>query len=103
MALRQDDRSEMTPDPGIICEHVWEPIASLPDSPVVFAFAAPWVPLLEQGLRLEVLDRLGVGGHGYGTRVAVRTVSVMRSPAGNLVIAERHTRSAVRCPRTKRS
>ena len=60
----------------------------------MFAFGADWFPILTDGLRLEVVDRLGAGGRDYGSRVASRAVLVCRAPAGNLVVAEKHTGGA---------
>jgi hypothetical protein len=47
------------PDPGIVREFVWQPVHEL--GAPVFAFGAPWFDLLEDGLRLQVVDRLGLG------------------------------------------
>jgi hypothetical protein len=78
----------LRPDPGIIREFVWAPIQEL--AAPVFAFGAPWFALLEDGLRLRVVDRLGQGGRPYGTRVISRAVTVFRTDDGVTVIAERH-------------
>lgn len=78
----------MRPDPGIVREFVWQPIRQL-DTPV-FAFGKPWFDLLEHGLSLQVVDRLGAGGRPYPTEVPSRTVLVLRGQDGPVVIAERH-------------
>jgi hypothetical protein len=82
----------MAPDPGIVDEYIWEPIADL-DVPVVFAFGAPWFALLPK-LRIEPIEILGAGGRPYGSRVASRSVLLARSDAGSLIIAEKHMGSA---------
>jgi hypothetical protein len=81
------------PDPSIVREFIWDPIEELED-PLVFAFGAPWFPILEGKLGLEVIRRLGREGRRYPTRVASRTVMVMRSPGGALVVAEKHEGAA---------
>ena len=82
----------MRPDPGLIREWVWEPVADL-DAPV-FAFGAPWLDLLEHGLQLPVVDRLGAHGRPYGSAVASRAITLFETPTGTLVIAEKHAGSA---------
>jgi hypothetical protein len=82
----------MRPDPGVLREFVWRPIAEL--AAPVFAFGAPWFPLLEHGFRLELVDRLGSGGRPYPTAVPSRAVAVFRSAEGVTVVAERHSGSA---------
>lgn len=83
----------MRPDPGIVREFIWHPIieSGIGD---VFAFGAPWFPLLEDRLQLEVIDRLGAGGRPYGSRVASRAVLVCAAANGLRVIAEKHSGSA---------
>jgi hypothetical protein len=83
----------LQPDPGIIRDYVWEPIS---DSGIrhVFAFGAPWFNVLEHGLGMPVLDRLGAGGRAYGSRVLSRAVRVFEAPGGITVIAEKHNGSA---------
>jgi hypothetical protein len=76
------------PDPGIIREYVWQPISEL--GAPVFAFGAPWFRLLEDGLGLRVVDRLGVRGRRYPTEVSSRAVSVLHGDDGLIVVAERH-------------
>ena len=82
----------MRPDPGVVREFVWQPIREL--GAPVFAFGAPWFGLLEGGLGLQVVDRLGVGGRRYPTEVPGRRVLVLRGEDGPLVVAERHLGSA---------
>ena len=81
----------MRPDPAIIEEYVWRPVAEL--GAPVFAFGAPWFGILEDGLGLRVVDRLGVGGRPYGSKVPSRSVAVIEHD-GLIVIAERHLGSA---------
>jgi hypothetical protein len=50
----------MRPDPGIVREFIWQPVREL--GAPVFAFGKSWFDLLEHGLGLQVMDRLGVGG-----------------------------------------
>jgi hypothetical protein len=82
----------MRPDPGVVREFVWQPIREL--GAPVFAFGKPWFGLLEDGLGLQVVDRLGVGGRRYPTEVPSRAVLVLRGEDGLVVIAERHLGSA---------
>jgi hypothetical protein len=82
----------MRPDPGIVREFVWQPIREL--GAPVFAFGAPWFDLMEDGLGLQAVDRLGVGGRPYPTEVPSRAVLVLRDEDGPVVIAERHLGSA---------
>ncbi len=82
----------MQPDPAVIEEFVWRPVAEL--SAPVFAFGAPWFEIFERGLGLEVVDRLGPGGRNYGSAVASRSVAVFRSDNDVTVIAEKHAGSA---------
>ena len=56
----------------------------------MFAFGAPWFGLLEDGLGLQVVDRLGAGGRPYPTEVPNRAVLVLRGEDGPVVIAEKH-------------
>lgn len=65
-----------------------------PRSLPVFAFGAPWFPLLEHGLKLAVVDRLGAGGRPYPAGVASRTVAVFQTDDGLTILAERHFGSA---------
>ena len=51
-----------------------------------FAFGKPWFSLLEDGLGLQVVDRLGAGGRPYPTKVPSRAVLVLRSEDGPVVI-----------------
>jgi len=78
----------MRPDPGVIREFIWQPIREL--GAPVFAFGKPWFDLLEHGLGLQVVDRLGAGGRPYPTEVPSRRVLVLRGGDGPVVIAERH-------------
>jgi hypothetical protein len=82
----------MRPDPGFIRQYVLEPLTEL--AAPVFAFGAPWFPLLEQGLKLPVVDRLGIGGRPYPTSVASRSVAVFQSDDGLTILAESHSGSA---------
>lgn len=83
----------MRPAASIIQQFVWEPLADLGDAPV-FAFGAPWFPLLEDQLGLRVVDRLGAGGRDYGSGVPSRSVLVLEAPGGGRVIACKHSGSA---------
>jgi hypothetical protein len=80
--------ASIRPDPGIVREFVWQPIREL--GAPVFAFGAPWFGLLEDGLGLQVVDRLGVGGRPYPTEVPSRAVLVLRDEGGLIIVAERH-------------
>jgi hypothetical protein len=84
--------SRMRPDPALIKEFVWDPVAEL--AAPVFAFGAPWFPILEKELGLRIADRLGAGGRKYASAVASRSVAVMKNEHGVTVIAERHIGSA---------
>jgi hypothetical protein len=84
--------ASMRPDPGIVREFVRQPIREL--GAPVFAFGAPWFGLLEDGLGLQVVDRLGVGGRQYPTEVPSRAVLVLCGEDGPVVVAERHLGSA---------
>jgi hypothetical protein len=84
--------ARMRPDPGVVREFVWQPVRQL--GAPVFAFGKPWFDLLEDGLGLQVVDRLGAGGRPYPTKVASRTVLVLRDEDGNVIIAEKHSGSA---------
>jgi hypothetical protein len=84
--------ASMQPDPGIIREFVWQPVRQL--GAPVFAFGKPWYDLLEHGLALQVMDRLGVGGRPYPTEAPSRRVLVLRGEDGPVVVAERHIGSA---------
>ena len=62
----------MRPDPGIVREFVWEPIADLGE-PVVFAFGAPWFGMLERlgvdvhnGARRETTGGREIASHSRG-------------------------------------
>jgi hypothetical protein len=82
----------MRPDPGIVREFVWQPIREL--GAPVFAFGKPWFGLLEDGLGLQVVDRLGLGGRPYPTKAPSRAVLVLRDEDGPVVIAAWHQGSA---------
>lgn len=69
-------------------EFVWQPVAEL--GALVFAFGAPWFPILESALGLRVVDRLGFGGRKYRSTVASRSVIVLTNDKGITVIAEKH-------------
>lgn len=78
----------MQPDPAVVEEFVWRPVAEI--AAPVFAFGKPWFRVLEQDLGLEVVDRLGPGGRGYGSTVASRSVTVLKNLNGVTVVAEKH-------------
>ena len=82
----------MRPDPSFVEEFIWRPIAEL--AAPVFAFGAPWSSILEKGLGLRVVDRLGLGGRTYGSAVASRSVAVLKNESGVTIIAEKHAGSA---------
>ena len=56
----------------------------------MFAFGKPWFSLLEDGLGLQVVDRLGVGGRQYSTEVPSRAVLVLGDEDSPVIIAEPH-------------
>jgi hypothetical protein len=76
----------------LIREFVWDPIAEI--GAPVFAFGAPWFAMLQDGLGLEVIERLGAGGRDYGSAVPSRAITVFESPVGLPVVAEKHGGSA---------
>lgn len=78
----------LRPDPAAVRQYVWEPVSAL--AAPVFAFGAPWFTLLEKGLGLPVLDRLGAGGRDYGSEVPSRRIHVFEAPGGARVIAAKH-------------
>lgn len=84
--------SRMRPDPDVIQEMVFEPIA---DTGVrhVFAFGAEWFRLLDELDSRRILT-LGRGGEAYPTQVPSRTVAVFETPGGLAIIAEKHSGSA---------
>ena len=83
----------MRPPADVIREWVWEPIAEL--GAPVFAFGAPWFEILEDGLGLSIVERLGVGGRDYGSAVESRSVLILRDEqTGVTVLAEKHTGGA---------
>ena len=84
--------ARMCPDQSVIEEFVWRPIVEL--GAPVFAFGAPWAPILEKDLGLQVVDRLGPGGRRYPTAIACRKVTVLKTDNGVTVIAEQHAGSA---------
>jgi hypothetical protein len=75
----------MRPDPGLVREFIWQPVREL--GAPVFAFGKPWFDLLEDGLGLQVVDRLGAGGRPYATKVPSRAALVLRGDDGLVVIA----------------
>ena len=81
------------PDPELIKRYIWEPIAEL-GRPLVFAFGAPWFPILRDHLELDVVASLGRGGDDYGSSVPSRSVVALEGPNGVKVVAERHAGSA---------
>lgn len=86
-------KAPLRPDPGIVREYIWRPVAAL--GVPVFAFGKDWHPLLEEGLRLPVIDRLGVGGRDYGSAAATRAVTVFEAPDDVRVIAVNQASYAV--------
>jgi hypothetical protein len=82
----------MRPDPGIVREFIWQPVREL--GAPVFAFGKPWAGLLEDGLGLQVVDRLGAIGRPYPTQVPSRAVLVLRSEDGPVIITEWHVGGA---------
>lgn len=82
-------KGPMRPDPGIVREFVWQPVREL--GAPVFAFGKPWLGPLEDGLGLQVMDRLGAGGRRYPTKVPSRAVLVLRGEDGPVVIADWHS------------
>jgi hypothetical protein len=50
-----------------------------------FAFGKPWFSLLEDGLGLQVVDRLGVGGRQYPTEVPSQAVLVLGDEDGPVI------------------
>lgn len=83
----------LRPDPGIVQEFIWEPIAAS-GARDVFAFGSDWFPLLTNHLGLAVVDRLGAGGRDYGPRAKTRSVMVAEAPSGVRVVAMKHSGSA---------
>ena len=76
-----------------IDKYIWKPVTEL--RAPVFAFGAPWFPILEnQVLGLRTVKRLGAGGTPYGSRVKSRSVIVLRGSGGLLVIAAKHSGGA---------
>jgi hypothetical protein len=84
--------ARMRPDPGVVREFIWQPIRQL--GAPVFAFGKPWCDLLADGLGLQVMDRLGVGGRPYPTQAHSRAVLVLRDEDVPVVVAEWHRGSA---------
>jgi hypothetical protein len=82
----------MQPDPEVVREFIWQPIREL--GAPVFAFGKPWFDLLEDGLDLQVVDRLGAGERRYRTKAPTRRVLVLRGEDGPVVIAEWHVGGA---------
>ena len=82
----------LRPDRKYIEGFVWGPVAEL--GAPVFAFGAPWFPILQHTLGLRVIDRLGLGGRDYGSKVASRTVLVLTNDKGVIVVAEKHAGAA---------
>lgn len=61
----------------------------------VFAFGKDWLDVLESGLGLEVVARLGAGGRDYGSEVASRSVALLRDAASGVrAIVEKHSGGA---------
>jgi hypothetical protein len=88
----------MRPEPGFISRFVLQPIAEL--GVPVFAFGAPWFPILERLPGLRVAARLGFEGQNYGSAVPSRTVMVLTDDRGLIIVAEKHNGSA--CPPSPR-
>lgn len=80
--------ASMRPNPATVHRFIWEPLVSI-GVREVFAFGAPWLPLLEHRLGLPVVDRLGIGGRDYGSTAAGRTVVVFDAD-GLRVVAAKH-------------
>jgi hypothetical protein len=85
--------ARLHPDPGIIRDFVWEPVAELA-SPGVFAFGKEWVGMLEDGLGLPILEQWGSGGRPWPGRVPSRSVAVFEAAARLRVVVEWHPGSA---------
>jgi hypothetical protein len=85
-------KGEIRPDPGIVRDFIWKPIADM-GNPFIFGFGAPWVRFVqENGLTIE--RRLGLGGVDYGSSVPSRSVIVARTTEGGIIIVEKHSGSA---------
>jgi hypothetical protein len=67
---------------------VWQPIADLPTH-AVFAFGRPWEDVA-RALDLRLVDRLGLGGRPYGSRVPDRAGRVYALPSGQHLVVEWH-------------
>jgi hypothetical protein len=78
----------LKPDPEIVRLFVLGPVAEL--AAPVFAFGAPWIPLLEQRLGLPVIDRLGAGGRDYGSAIPSRSVTLFDAGNGTVIVASKH-------------
>jgi len=85
-------RGDIRPDPVIIREFIWKPIADL-GNPTVFAFGADWMRLVvDMGVQVEA--KLGGNGTDYGSTVSSRCVLVGRTTEGGPVVVEKHSGSA---------
>lgn len=82
----------MRPDPDIIDSMIFKPISET-GVRHVFAFGAEWFRVLD-GLGLERVVTLGMGGEPYGSRVASRTVSIYRGEGDFVIVVEKHSGSA---------
>lgn len=78
----------LRPHPAVVRRYVWEPVSAF-EAPVL-AIGAPWLILLENGLGLSVIDRLGAGGRAYGSHLPTRSTTVFEAPGGARVIAAKH-------------
>jgi hypothetical protein len=88
--------ASIRPDPAIITEFIWEPIADS-GAPYVFAFGADWFSILPRLEGFEVIDSLGFGGRPFPTKVkpgARKAIMIGRTPSGTTVIAEKHSGGA---------
>jgi hypothetical protein len=79
---------DIRPDPHIVRQFIWEPIAEM-GNPIVFAFGAPWMDLVEP-MGLKITARLGFRRTSYGSSVPSRSVLVACTPEGGTVIVEKH-------------
>lgn len=83
--------ARMRPDPAVVDEYVWRPVAEL--GAPVFAFGAEWFRILKS-LGLQEVVRLGGATAHYGSTVASRTVALFTNDTGAKVIAAKHSGSA---------
>lgn len=84
--------ARMRPDPGLVETFIWRPVREL--GVPVFAFGAVWQRILEDDLKLRVVERFGRGGYDYGSHVPSRRVLVLSDEHGLVVVAAAHNGSA---------